>query len=47
VLRIADLEVDLVTRRATRRGNALDLTARESDGIDGEHVLPLREAITR
>src|SRR5256712_3295070 len=33
-LKAADLEVDLVTRRATRRGNALDLTAREFELLE-------------
>ena len=33
-LKAADLEVDLVTRRATRNGRTLDLTAREFDLLE-------------
>ena len=33
-LKAADLEVDLVTRRATRSGHPLDLTAREFDLVE-------------
>jgi DNA-binding response OmpR family regulator len=33
-LKAADLELDLVTRRATRAGRALDLTAREFELLD-------------